>query len=317
MNLRQLEYALALAEQLHFGRAAEISFVSQSTLSTMVSRLEEELGILLFDRSTKQISITKEGEVLLGRMRIVLKEVGMIFSLVEEMKGEIKGNLSIAAIPTVAPYLLPRFLWQFAKRYPKINIDVQELITENIIESLLQRKVDIGIIATPVENENIRAFELYEEPFLLYDCGLDSVRSIVGFDDINFKKMVLLEEGHCMSAQVNSICKMSNDFMNSTSNINFKAGSIDSLIRVTKINQGVTLLPKLSVVGFNKSEQKRLSTIRGKIASRKVRAVVHKHYLKQGLLNTFFAGYQRIYCPLFTMKLYPVNLMYLSTYLSN
>lgn len=285
MNLRQLEYVLALAEQQHFERAAEKSFVSQSTLSTMIGRLEQELGILLFDRSTKPIALTKEGEVLLARMRLILKEVESLSASVEEMKGEIQGVLSIAAIPTIAPFILPRILWKFAQRFPKIKIEVRELITEHIIKGLNSREIDIGIIATPTLSTNLQEHVLYNEPFYLFDYYSEKVPAYTRFDDLDYSKMLFLEEGHCLNDQVDTICRLSRRTVNPMQNITFKAGSIDSLVRITKINKGITLLPKLATYDFSKAEKKRLSQFQEESAFRTVRLAVHQHFVKRSLLD--------------------------------
>ena len=297
MNIKQFEYVLALAEQRHFERAAEKCFVSQSTLSTMIGRLEDEIGLLLFDRSTKPISVTKEGEVLLAQIRVIIKDLEMLSSTVQEIKGEIKGELSIAAIPTVAPFLLPRVLWKFAQRFPKVKIEVKELITENIEKGLNEREIDMGILATPALSENLKEYPLYDEPFYLFDYASKKVPPKMRLDDIDYKKMYLLEEGHCLSTQIESICSLPYRNLNPSQNVNFKAGSIDSLIRITKINRGVTLLPKLATFDFSKSEKNRLSQFYEKTTFRTVNLVVHKHFVKQRLLETFLADVKREIAP--------------------
>lgn len=285
MKLRQFEYVLALAEQLHFERAAAKTFVSQSTLSTMIARLESELGILIFNRSTKPISLTKEGEELLPRIRLILKEVESLSAIVEEMKGEVKGTLSIAAIPTIAPFVLPRVLWKFAQHFSNIKIEFRELITDQIMKGIQAREIDIGVIATPVSADNVKEYPLYDEPFYLFDYHSSKVPSYTNLNDIDLSRMHLLEEGHCLNTQIDTICNLKNRILNPIQNISFKAGSIDSLIRITKINKGVTLLPKLAVLDFDKTQLKRLSQLREKKASRTIRLVVHENFVKQRLLE--------------------------------
>jgi LysR family hydrogen peroxide-inducible transcriptional activator len=297
MNIKQFEYVLTLAEVRHFERAAEKCFVSQSTLSTMIARLEDELGLLLFDRSTKPISTTKEGEILLAQIRTILKDIEMLSLTVQEIKGEVKGELSIAAIPTVAPFLLPRVLWKFAQRFPKVNIEVKELITENIEKALEEREIDIGILATPTLSENLKDYDLYKEPFYLFDYASKDIRPTIKLDDINYEKMYLLEDGHCLSTQIGSICSLSNRNLNPNQNINFKAGSIDSLIRITKMNRGITLLPKLATFDFNKEERSKLSRFYEKTAFRTVSVAVHKHFVKQRLLETFLNDVKKEIAP--------------------
>ncbi|MEM9361868.1 MAG: LysR substrate-binding domain-containing protein [Bacteroidota bacterium] len=300
MNIKQLEYVVSLAEQRHFERAAEKCFVSQSTLSTMIGRLEDELGLLLFDRTKKPISVTKEGEALLGQIRMVLKDLEMLSSVVQEIKGEVSGELSIAAIPTVAPFLLPRVLWKFAKRFPKVKIEVRELITQHIEQGLLNREIDMGITATPTHIEDLSEHILYEEPFYLFDYDSNNVKANINLEEINYDRMYLLEDGHCLSSQIENVCSLSHRHLDTYQNVNFKAGSIDSLIRIVKMNKGLTLLPKLATFDFNENEKKRLSQFNQKTAARTVRLVVHKHFVKQRLLETFLKEIKQEIAPYLT-----------------
>lgn len=285
MNIQQLKYALAVEETKHFEQAAEKCFVTQSTLSTMIGKLESELDIKLFDRKTKPVSVTKEGEKLINQFRIILKEIETLETMAQELKGETVGELRIGIIPTIAPYLLPSFLIPFAKNFPKIKISVREMPTRDLQQALHQRKLDIGIAAIPLEDNDLIEYPLYTEPFLLYDRNLHSNDQGVSIEDIDMSKLWLLQEGHCMRTQVEHICNLSSSHFNEVSNLEFKAGSIDSLIRFTRVNQGVTLLPLLAIQEFEKEELQYCSRFSPPVPVRSVGMIIHKHFVKKKLLK--------------------------------
>ena len=207
MNIQQIEYVLAVKELGNFSSAAEKCNITQSTLSTMIGKLEEQIGIQIFDRKTKPVSITKEGDVLIKQMKIIAFELDRFKETTQMLKGELVGHLSIGVIPTVAPYLLPGFLNDFAREFPKMEFTVSEMTTGQIIESLKRRELDLGILATPLNQNEIVELHLYNESFVLYDCsGVNYSSEAVSISEINFENLWLMEEGHCLSTQVLNIC---------------------------------------------------------------------------------------------------------------
>lgn len=285
MNIQQFQYVIAVAEFRHFQEAADKCFITQSTLSTMIGRLEEELGVKIFDRKTKPVSITKEGKLVIEKLRIIIKDVDELKNMVEEMKGSISGELQIGIIPTVTPYLLPLFLSEFAKKYPKVKIVVQEMTTTRILEALKKRTLDIGIAAIPLVDNELREEPLYQEPFMLFDCLSSEQRKQSSVQQIDFKHLWLLQEGHCLRTQVEQICELSNTSAENVFNFEFKAGSMDSLIRFTKSNNGITLLPYLSTLDMNQEDKKRLSNLEAPVPVRSIGLIVHQHFVKQKLLG--------------------------------
>jgi LysR family hydrogen peroxide-inducible transcriptional activator len=169
MNIRQIEYVLAVAEQRHFETAAEQCFISQSTLSTMISKFEEEIGIHIFDRKRKPVEITNEGQFIIEQLRLISKNIDQLNQMVDEMKGVVKGKIKIAVIPTIAPFLLPLFLKEFATQFPELTIEVREHTTQVIIEKLKKRELDLGILSTPLLDDDIEEHHLYDEPFVMFD----------------------------------------------------------------------------------------------------------------------------------------------------
>ena len=285
MNLQQVEYVLAVAELRNFGQAAEKCFVTQSTLSTMIGRFENEIAISIFDRKTKPITITKEGEAILCQLKTISKEIKTLGEVVQVLKGELSGELKIGVIPTVAPYILPKFLNDFASKFPKLIFKVSEIITDTIIDLLLKRELDIGIAAIPITNDNFIQTPLYNEPFVLYDCLSKSSNKPASIDSLDFEHLWLLEEGHCLHTQVKKICDLENCKNKERINFDYKAGSIDSLVRFVKMERGMTLLPHLSTLDFTTREKKKLSEFQFSVPVRTIGLITHRHFVKKQILE--------------------------------
>ncbi|MEN8839233.1 MAG: LysR substrate-binding domain-containing protein [Flavobacteriales bacterium] len=284
MTLQQIKYVLAVAKYAHFETAAESCFVTQSTLSTMINRLEEEMGIFIFNRKTKPVTITKEGRKLIEQMRVVQHEFEALDNLTQELKGEMVGELRIAIIPTIAPYLLPLFLADFANQFPKVKMIVSEMTTANIQSSLKNRAIDVGILAIPLVDSQLDEVEVYEEPFLVYDCSSHKIPKSTSVSELDFSNLWFLEDGHCLSTQVKQICELSADSPTKGVNFQFKAGSLDSLMRFTKANNGITILPYLLSSELKESEKERLIPFANPVPVRKVGLITHKHFVKKKLL---------------------------------
>lgn len=286
MNIQQFQYVLAVAEHKHFEQAAEKCSITQSTLSTMIGKLEDELAVKLFDRKTKPVSLTKEGEELITQMQVVMKEIGALENLAQEIKGEILGRIKIGVIPTVAPYLLPLFLTKFAAAFPKVHVVVQEMRTHDIQRALKERSIDVGIAAVPLQDKELIETNLYTEPFVLFDCHTQRKPGAkVAMDSIDFSHFLLLEEGHCLRTQVEQICELSDKKQSDAMNFEFKAGSIDSLVRFTKSYSGTTLLPFLATLGMEGKDQKKLFPFAAPTPIRTIGLVVHRHFVKKRLLQ--------------------------------
>ena len=298
MNIQQIKYLLAVEELQNFSAAADKCFISQSTLSTMVGRFENEIGVQVFDRKTKPVTITKEGELILRQLKVIAKEIDVLHEEVQSLKGEFYGTLKIGIIPTVAPYLLPAFLNDFAKKFPKITFSVSEMNTQTITDLLHKRELDVGILAIPLESADLVEHALYNEPFVLYDCSSKPLKKYVKLEQLDFDKFWLLEEGHCLSKQVTSICDLDNCRNNESINIDFRAGSIDSLIRFVKINRGMTLLPYLATLDFTAKDNRRMAQFQTPVPVRTIGLTVHKHFVKKQILNLLKEKIQEKILPL-------------------
>ncbi|SNR14867.1 hydrogen peroxide-inducible genes activator [Tenacibaculum jejuense] len=285
MNIQQFQYVLAVVDLKNFEAAAEKCFVTQSTLSTMIGRFEKEIGIKIFNRKTKPVSITVEGEEIIKRLRILANEVDALNNLVQELKGEMIGELKIGIIPTVAPYLLPLFLTNFAEAFPKVKIIVREMTTSEIQKALKIRSIDVGILALPLEDDMLNEVDLYSEPFVLYDCSEGDITSKISVNDIDYSKLCLLQEGHCLRTQVQRICDLSDQYTNRDENFEFESGSMDSLLRITRARKGMTILPYLATTDLSPDIKQRLVEFDKPIPVRKVGLVTHKFFVKKKLLS--------------------------------
>lgn len=292
MNIQQFQYVLAVVDLKNFEAAAERCFITQSTLSTMIGRFEAEIGVKIFNRKTKPVSVTSEGEVIIERLRIVLNEIDSLKNVVQELKGEMIGELKIGIIPTIAPYLLPLFLTQFSNRFPKIQIVVKEMTTSQIQHALKIRTLDIGILAIPLEDNDLEEQELYTEPFLVYDCTTEKKIAKISVDNLDYSKLWLLEEGHCMRAQVHQICELSSQNPKNEVKFKFESGSMGSLLRFTKASSGITILPYLSTLDFSEEEKMKLVEFERPVPLRSVGLLTHKYFVKKQLAR----GLKEIIC---------------------
>jgi LysR family hydrogen peroxide-inducible transcriptional activator len=292
MNLQQFEYAVAVTQCGNLSDAAEKCNISQSTLSTMIGRLELELGVKFFDRSTKPVKVTKEGAELIKQMRIINQEVGLLKEMVSSLKGEIRGTLNMGVIPTIAPYVLPSFLNDFTQKFPLLQLSMSEMTTQNILRALKNRDLDIGLLALPLSDPDLRELPIYNESFILYDCTGISRGKSVNASDLDYDRFWLMEEGHCLSNQVIQICKIDTKRRKDGANFHFRAGSIDSLIRFVKQNKGMTLLPELATLDMSDEDIQKVFPFEEPVPGRSVGLIFHKHFVKGAVLELIFNAIQ-------------------------
>ncbi|MDX1639595.1 MAG: LysR substrate-binding domain-containing protein, partial [Balneolaceae bacterium] len=209
MTLTQLSYIVAVDRYRHFATAAEKSYVTQPTLSMQIHKLEEELGVTIFDRSKSPVVPTEIGERIIEQAKELLKQSKHIEDLAMLKDEELRGEFRIGIIPTVAPYLLPLFLKSFTRKYPKVRLIFEEMMTNELLELLEQDQLDVGIIATPTEQSVIHEVDLYYEPFVGYVSGSHPLheRDTLNVDDLDASNLWLLNEGHCFRDQTIKLCK--------------------------------------------------------------------------------------------------------------
>lgn len=284
MNIQQFTYVLAVAEYQHFENAANKCFISQSTLSTMISRFEDEIGIKIFDRKKKPVTATKEGQLIINQLKQITYGISQLHELTKEIKGEVEGSIKIGCIHTVAPFILPLFLNDFAQKHPDLNIQIKESSTSEIIRLLKSRDLDIGIVSPPLNEPDLIEYPLYEEEFVHFDVTGTTIDKI-SITELSADNFWLMEESHCMRSQIVRICDLKNIDQHAIQNISFKAGSIDSLIRFTKASDGKTLLPLLSLSGFHHNDMQYIRFFTEPIPSRMIKLVTHHHFVKHRIIK--------------------------------
>ncbi len=283
MNIQQLKYILAVAEHKHFELAAEHCHITQSTLSTMISKFEDEIGFKIFDRKKKPVQLSVEGTLMVEQMKLAMNQIALLEELSKEIKGEISGSLSLSVIPTVAPFLLPLFLQDFAQKFPNLQMKVREETTAEIVRKLKSRELDIGILSTPITEKDILEYHLYNEPFVYFDAQQTCAKKM-NAHKIKTEKLCLMEEGHCLRTQILQLCDEHERSIQRTLNFEYKAGSIDSLLRFVKTQKATTLLPFLATTDFNDQEKSHVSEFLSPVPYRSIGLVVHRHFVKKKLL---------------------------------
>ncbi|HLP40751.1 MAG TPA: LysR substrate-binding domain-containing protein [Fibrobacteria bacterium] len=258
-SLVQLEYIVAVADHRHFGKAARACHVTQPTLSQQVRKVEDDLGILLFDRVKKPVVLTPEGEAFLEQARLILREHRRLKDMAGANSKEVAGAFHLAVIPTVSTALVPQFIERFAVKYPKVELYIDELKTETILESLRHDRLDAAILATPLPVTGFQEDPLYYEPFKLYVSKGHPLARHATCDksDLDGAGLWLLSDGHCFKDQVVRYCSLAEDSAVPTfRNIHFQSGNLDTLRRLVRQGHGYTLIPAFMTTFMSEAEVK-------------------------------------------------------------
>ncbi len=285
MTLTQLSYMIAVAEAGNFTVAAEKAFVTQPTLSMQIQKLEDELGVKIFNRTKKPIRLTKIGEQILVQARNIVAEAKRMDDIVAQEKGFIGGKFHLGIIPTVMPTLLPMFLNTFTKKYPKINLKIQELTTDNIILFLKEGKLDAGIAATPLKLDSIEERPIYYEPFVGYIPSYHhlSATAEITQEDLNDENILVLEDGHCFRNQALSMCGLGKH--ESKNSFDIKSGSFETLLNLSNEGLGMTLLPYLNTLTLSEENKKNLRSFKEPTPAREISIVYPKSNLKIQIID--------------------------------
>jgi len=286
ITLTQLEYIVAVDTYRHFGRAAESCFITQPTLSMQIKKLEEDLEIIIFDRSRHPLLPTDVGQRILDQARIVLKQNEEILNIVKDHKNQVSGLIRIGIIPTMAPYLLPLFIGNYKKKYPNIFIKVVEQTTENIVKLLNKDLIDVGILATPLKEEKINEKPIFYEEMLIYANPLHPLHKLkeITVKDIATPEIWLLSDGHCFRDQVINLCS----FLGTTDSplpFHFEAGSLETLMNIVDKEGGLTLIPELAKLSMSEKKLANVKSFTSIKPLREVSLVYSRHFAKYKLIN--------------------------------
>ncbi len=293
MTITQLQYVLAVAEYKNFTLAAEKCFVTQPTLSMQIQKIEEELGVQIFDRTKKPIQLTEIGQKIVSQAKNIVNEANRIQDIVEQQKGFIGGEFRLGIIPTVTPTLLPMFLNNFIKKYPKVKLIIEELNTEDIIFKLNNGHLDAAIAATPLNEEKIKEVVLYYEPFVAYVHENNNAfsKKEIEISDLNMDEILLLQDGHCFRDSVMNLCKNGNNLDHN--HFQLESGSFETLIRLANEGLGTTLLPYLHTLELNDKDKQKLRHFVEPKPAREVSLIYPRNELKIHIidaLRTTIAG---------------------------
>lgn len=285
MTITQLHYVLAVAEHQNFTRAAEKVFVTQPTLSMQIQKLEEELDILIFDRSKKPIELTETGRKIVQQARNIVNESDRIKDIVDQQKGFIGGLFRLGVIPTVMPTLLPMFLNNFIKKYPKVKLKIEELHTEAMLEKIREGHLDAGIAATPLEEEHIKEQPLFYEPFVAYIPAGHRLHKNekIQASDLDLEDILLLEDGHCFKDGILNICKSSK--LGEDDKFSLESGSFETMVKLANEGLGMTLLPYLHTLDIREAEKGNLRMFSDPVPAREISLIYHRSELKMQIVE--------------------------------
>lgn len=285
-SLTQLEYIMAVNKFGHFGKAAESCFVTQPTLSMQIQKLEEDLDVVIFDRSKKPVIPTQVGKKIISQIQTVLFEAKKLKSIIQQGKKEGKqGSLILGVIPTVAPYILPSLLHVCEKLIPDVELTIKEMQTDHILEALNEDGIDVGLLATPTQRPKIFEYPLYYEPFyVLCEKHHEYAHAKkIKHQALNLEDIWLLEEGHCLRNQVLDICSMKKNKSGSR-RYKFESGSLETLKNLVDLYGGYTLLPYLATEHVGSHSQ--VIPFERPIPAREIGLVYRREHYKSELIES-------------------------------
>lgn len=284
MTLQQLEYVAAVYRFRHFANAADYCNVTQPTLSSMVQKLEEELGVKIFDRKKNPIAVTPIGQQIIDRALETLAQSRRVLETVEEEKHSLLGTFNIGILPTIAPYLIPRFFPQLMKKHPEMDIRVTEMKTSKMKQALLNNELDAGILALVNDLDNFETTTLYYEQFFAYVSREDNLfqNKTIRTSDLTDEYLWLLDEGHCFSNQLVKFCSLK---AANASKKSYSLGSIETFMRIVESGKGVTFIPELATYQLNASQKELIRPFAIPIPTREIVMMTNKGFIRQTLLK--------------------------------
>ena len=282
MTLQQLEYVAALDKYRHFVKAAESCNITQSTLSSMIQKLEDELDVVIFDRSTHPVRPTSIGEKVISQAKVILFHSSNLKEMILSERRQEEGELKLGIIPTVAPYLIPRLFGILKERFPGVKPRVTEARTAVLIQKLNRAEIDVAIMATPIESEGLLEIPLYYEKFLAYIAPEVSEpgKGEISLEDLPPEQLWLLKEGHCLRNQVMNICNR-----NPAAQPIYEAGSIDTLVKIVDLNGGYTIIPELHEKMLSDEQKSKVRRLQSPEPVREVSMVIRNDYVRERMLN--------------------------------
>lgn len=286
MTLVQLEYIIAVDTYRHFVTAAEKCNVTQPTLSMQIKKLEDSLGILIFDRQKQPIEPTKIGKQIINQARSIVQSKNHIVDFINNTKDNVSGDVRIGIIPTIASYLVPLFISSLVEKYPQLNIFIEELLTEQIVENLKIGRIDIGIIATPLHENGIMEHPVFYESFVMYvseNHRLYKSKSVSSYD-LKLDEIWLLADGHCFRNHVINLCQEQGEIPKRLK-FSYKTNTIEVLMRFVEKNYGYTLLPYLATLNLSEQQREHLRFFKKPEPKREISIITSDSFLREKLIE--------------------------------
>lgn len=284
MNIQQLEYLIAVDKFKHFGKAAQACYITQPTLSAMIQKLEDELDVKIFDRTTHPIRTTDTGHQIVEQAKKIIDSVNDLRNTANHLNNILGGKINLGIIPTVSSYILPYQIFGFLKENPKVEMSVKEMTTENIIKALKTGELDAAIIATPYDAaKEFYSDFLFNEELMLYSSEGKKDTFVVP-EEIDVEKVWLLEEGNCLRTQFENICQLKENSL-TPKNLDFVASSISTLIQMVDQVGGITILPELASQRLSESRRDRVARFRKPFPYREISIIYYKPTYKQRIID--------------------------------
>lgn len=282
MTLQQMEYVVAVDKYRHFAKAAQSCGITQSTLSSLIQKLETELDVAIFDRKSHPVKPTAIGEEIISRAKRVLLNAAQVRELVSTRKGESIGKVSLGIISTAAPYLLPKIFKYLSDRHPDIQLQVEEARVTTLVSKLERGELDVALMATPVNNMELLEIPIYHERLMAYLSPQSPVYSEESLQTnyLPVESVWTLREGYCPNRNMFPFC---NNFTGR--HAVYEAGSVETLIRIVDDNGGYAIIPELHVPLLSECQQANVRTITDPEPRREISLVVHRNFVRQRLLN--------------------------------
>lgn len=284
MTIIQLQYLIEVANCGSFSGASERCFVTQPSLSMQIKALEDELGVVLLDRSKKPVIPTDAGNVVIAQAQETLRAYNYIRESVAELKGETSGKLRLGVIPTIAPYLLHKFIPDFVKEFSRVELEIREMITADIIEALKHDNIDAAIVASGTCGDGIVEHDLFSDRFYAYVSPENPLfeRTNIRIEDIDLKDLILLSRGNCMRDQIIELCQARRSV---PSHYYFESGSLDTLMRIVDCTACLTIIPEMALEYIPAERRAQVKTLAKGATSRRIAIVVRRTYVKNSIIS--------------------------------
>lgn len=293
MTLQQLEYILAVNQFRHFAKAAEYCRVTQPTLSAMIQKLEEELEAKIFDRSQQPVCPTPVGTRIIEQAHQVLVEAGRIKNIIEEEKHSLTGTFKLGILPTIAPYLLPRFFPQLMKKYPELDIRVVEMKTNDIKKALQTEEIDAGIVASLNGMDDFFQTPLFYEQFYAYVSRENTLwdHNVIRTSDLTGEQLWLLDEGHCFRDQLVRFCQLK---AARASQLAYHLGSMETFMRMVESGKGVTFIPELAVLQLGEVQKELVRPFAIPCPTRQIVMLTNRNFIRSTLKEALTQEIQKV-----------------------